>query len=75
MPDGNFKFLLNYLDHGTKIAYSTALVSKRAASVALVLMDIFTLFGPPRFLQADTGREFYGAATLYHSVLLSDKVR
>ena len=75
MPDGNFKFLLNYLDHGTKIAYSTALVSKRAASVALVLMDIFTLFGPPSILQADNGREFYGAATLYHSVLLSDAVR
>jgi len=74
MPDGQFKFLMNYLDHGTKIAYSSPLVSKRAGAVACVLIDIFTIFGPPSILQADNGREFFGAASVYHHVVLSNEV-
>ena len=50
MPDRNFKCLLNYLDHSTNIAYSAAMTSKRAGAVARVLIDIFTIFGPPFIL-------------------------
>ena len=50
--DGNFKFLLNYQDHGIKFYDNRALESKRAAAVAFALVDIFTLlpsfpFSPP----------------------------
>ena len=55
LPDGEFKFLLNYYDHGTKFGYSTALVSKRALAVARVLLDIFSIFGLPAILQSDNG--------------------
>ena len=58
MPDGAFKFLLNYIDHGVKKLSSVPLVSKRASSVALALFNIFTEQGPPSILQADNGGEF-----------------
>ena len=73
LPDGEFKFLLNYYDHGTKFGYSTALVSKRASAVARVLLDIFSIFGPPAILQSDNGREFTGIAT-NPKVDISDEV-
>ena len=62
MPDGSFKFLLNYIDHGIKKLTSIPLVAKRASTVALALIRIFTEQGPPCILQADNGREFYGQA-------------
>ncbi len=55
MPDGDFWFLLNYNDHGIKKLTFIPLVAKRAASVALVLLMIFTLQGPPTTLQTGNG--------------------
>ena len=40
MPDGLFKYLLNYIDHGVKFLWSMPLVSKRAAMIALALYEI-----------------------------------
>ena len=62
MPDGEFEFLLNYIDHGVKKLTSIPIVAKRASTVALALFTIFTEQGPPQILQADNGREFFGSA-------------
>ena len=77
MPDGEFKFLLNYIDHGIKKLTSVPLVAKRALSVAMALLGIFTEQGPPSiFLQTDNGGEFSGSATNHdgHRLLLDDEV-
>ena len=58
MPDGLFKYLLNYIDHGVKKLTSIPLTSKRASSVAFALLTIFTDMGPPSILQTDNGGEF-----------------
>ena len=47
MPDGEFKFLLNYIDHGIKKLTSVPLVAKHASSMAFALLGIFTEQGPP----------------------------
>ena len=62
MPDGEFKFLLNYIDHGIKKLTSIPLVAKRASAAAYALLTIFTEQGPPSILQADNGGEFSGSA-------------
>lgn len=62
MPDGEFRFLLNYIDHGMKFLFSIPIVHKRANCIALALFQIFTIIGPPMILQSDNGSEFHGAA-------------
>ena len=63
MADGNFKFLLNYIDHGVKFLFSVPLVAKRASCIALALYHVFCIIGPPMILQTDNGGEFSGIAT------------
>ncbi len=46
--DGNYKYLLCYVDHGTKLAYVRALTSKRAAEIGATLFELFTFIGPPK---------------------------
>ena len=58
MPDGLFKYLLNYIDHGEKKLTSIPLTSKQASSVAFALLTIFTKQGLPSILQTDNGGEF-----------------
>jgi len=65
MPDGLFKYLLNYLDHGVKKLTSIPLTSKRASSVIFSLLTIFTEQGPPSILQSDNGGEFSDHAHNY----------
>ena len=72
-PDGSFKFLLNYQDHGIKLYDNATLTSKRNAAIAFALLDIFTRIGAPAILQTDNGREFSGAAG--KGLKLSDEVR
>jgi hypothetical protein len=62
MPDGSFHFLLNYIDHGVKFLFSIPIVPKTASSIAIALLQIFTIIGPPMILQSDNGAEFHGAA-------------
>ena len=62
MPDGEFRFLLNYIDHGIKFLFSIPIVRKRASCIAVALLQIFTIIGPPMILQSDNGSEFHGAA-------------
>lgn len=57
-PDKNYKWLLNYQDHGIKFYFLRPLTSKRAAEVALELLKIFLEVGYPNILRSDNGREF-----------------
>lgn len=58
VPDGKFKWILNYQDHSTKFLSLRPLESKRASEVANNLLAIFLTFGAPKILQSDNGREF-----------------
>jgi hypothetical protein len=58
MPNGNFSFLLNYIDHGVKFLFSIPLTPKHASCIAVGLLEIFTVVGPPMILQSDNGNEF-----------------
>jgi hypothetical protein len=76
MPDGEFKFLLNYIDHGIKKLTSVPLVAKHVSSVAGALLGIFTEQGLPSILQTDNGGKFSGSATNHDGrrLLLDDEV-
>jgi hypothetical protein len=75
LPDGDFQFLLNYIDHGIKKLTSIPLVAKQAASVALALLTIFTKQGPPTILQTDNGSKFSNSASDHvgRQMLLDDE--
>jgi transposase InsO family protein len=62
IADGDFKYLLNYIDHCTKYLVCIPLKSKTARVVAQALVQIFTIIGPPKILQTDNGGEFVGVA-------------
>ena len=62
MPDGPFNWIINYTDHGIKVAWLGALVTKQIIAVAWWLFCLFTKIGPPAILQSDNGREFNGMA-------------
>ena len=61
-PDGDYKYLLNYQDHGTKLYDNAPLTHKTVGAVAVALLSIFSTIGPPQILQADNGREFSSVA-------------
>ena len=52
------KWIVVYQDHLTKCCVIRAITSKRAAEVALFLVDFFLLIGAPVVLQSDNGSEF-----------------
>ncbi len=58
MPDGYFCFLPNYIDHGVKFLFSIPLTCKHASCIAVALLEIFTVVGPPMILKLDNGNEF-----------------
>jgi hypothetical protein len=45
MPNGDFCFLPNYIDHGVKFLFSIPLTRKRASCIAVALLEIFTVVG------------------------------
>lgn len=57
-PDGDKKFIMVYQDHLTKFVILNSLIQKTAVEVAKKLEDIFAIFGPPKILHSDNGREF-----------------
>ena len=57
-PDGNYKYVLHYIEYLTKYHILRPLTSKCAEEVADELLNIFTDFGAPVVLQADNGGEF-----------------
>jgi hypothetical protein len=73
-PDGIFKYLLNYIDHGVRKLTSIPIASKQASCVAFALFTIFTEIGLPNLLQTDNGSEFSNHAhyRVEHQLLLED---
>ena len=57
-PDGVFKHLLVYVDHGIKMCWLTPIVAKRASTVAFALFQIFVLWDPPQFCKQITAENF-----------------
>ena len=66
-PDGESKFLLTYLDLGSKLCDIRCLTSKRASACAAALLSIFSSLGIPALLQTDNGGEFRSLATMHAS--------
>ncbi|KRZ93013.1 KRAB-A domain-containing protein 2 [Trichinella sp. T8] len=58
MPDGDFKYIMTYLNHFTKFCILSPLMLKRAEEMASKLLKIFLTFGAPSILQSDNGQEF-----------------
>ena len=57
-PDGPYRFILNYQDHLTKFIILRPLKQKTAEAVAECIIPIFQIFGAPKILHTDNGREF-----------------
>ena len=57
-PDQDFKWILHMRDHFSKFSWAYPLKSKRALEVADKLVETFYLFGAPKILQSDNGKEF-----------------
>ncbi|KRX64696.1 KRAB-A domain-containing protein 2 [Trichinella sp. T9] len=58
MPDGDFKYIMTYLNHFMEFCILSPLMLKQAEEVASKLLKIFLTFGAPSILQSDNGQEF-----------------
>ena len=56
--DGEYKYILHYVEFSTKYHILRPLKSKKASEVAQELLYIFLDFGAPLVLQSDNGWEF-----------------
>jgi hypothetical protein len=74
MPDGSFNYVLDYQDHGIKFCQLRALTQRTHRAVAIELIQIFCIFGPPSILQADNGKEFSHGASKSRHVQLDEEV-
>ncbi|XP_008187612.1 KRAB-A domain-containing protein 2-like [Acyrthosiphon pisum] len=74
LPDGKFKWILNYQDHRTKVLSLRPLESKRTSEVANNLLSIFLTFSAPKILQSDNGREFVNSIIIELKELWPDCV-
>ena len=61
-PDGDFKWLLHYVDHGLKVVDNRALTNGTAMAIAYALIEIFTFLGAPAIIQTDNGRNLANIA-------------
>ncbi|CAF4552577.1 unnamed protein product [Rotaria sp. Silwood2] len=57
-PDIIYNWILNCIDHYSKFSWAFPLKNKSANDVAVKLRELFFVFGPPRLLHSDNGREF-----------------
>jgi hypothetical protein len=58
MPDGLFQYVLVYQDHGIKFCQPQPLRNRTHNAVAVELINIFCIFGPPSIFHANNGKEF-----------------
>ncbi|XP_068235771.1 KRAB-A domain-containing protein 2-like [Palaemon carinicauda] len=58
LPDGEFKYILTFINHFSKFCVLRPHASKRAEEVANTLLPIFLTFGAPVIRVQDNGREF-----------------
>ena len=64
MADGEYKYILNYQDHGIKDAYAEPLKTKTVLEITFALIRIWKIIGPPKILHSDNGREFSNLANM-----------
>ena len=57
-PDGEYRWIAHARDHFTRFSWTRPLKSKEAKNVAGFLLEIFMMFGAPRILHSDNGKEF-----------------
>ena len=53
-----YNWIIQLKDHFSKFCWARPLQKKEAREVYQVVREIFFMFGPPRILQSDNGREF-----------------
>jgi hypothetical protein len=73
-PDLVYNWILNCIDHFSKFSWSFPLKNKSAAEVADKLRELFFVFGPPRILHSDNGREFVSNVIVELKNLFPDMV-
>ena len=77
MRDEQYQLILHTKDHFSKFSWSYPLCTKEAEAVAEKLLQQFYLFGVPRILQSDNGKEFVAKVIkvvvflMHHLVALS----
>ena len=59
---GEWRYILHYQDNLTKFCNLRPLTDKKNDLVVSALMEIFNIFGAPKILQSDNGKEFRGKA-------------
>lgn len=57
-PDGKYNFILVYQNLGTKFVVLKPLETQKADEIALVILDIFSLFESPCYMHSNNGTEF-----------------
>ena len=75
LPDGDYKYILTYVNHFTKFCVLSPLKSKRAEEVAQTLLPVFLTFGAPAVLQSDNGREFVNSVISELSTLWPQSIK
>jgi hypothetical protein len=73
-PDIVYGWILNCIDRFSKFCWRYALKNKSTNEVALKLRDLFFVFGPPRILHSDNGREFVSGVITELKTLFPDLV-
>ncbi|CAF5031553.1 unnamed protein product, partial [Rotaria sp. Silwood1] len=71
-PDLIYCWILNCIDHFSKFSWSFPLKNKSATEVAIKLRELFFVFGPPRLLHSDNGREFVSTVIMELKNLFPD---
>ncbi|CAF3756688.1 unnamed protein product [Rotaria socialis] len=62
--DINYCLILNCIDHSSKFSWTFPLKKKSAGEVVAKLRELFFIFGPPRRLHSDNGREFVSSVIM-----------
>ncbi|CAF1429135.1 unnamed protein product [Rotaria sordida] len=57
-PDVIYSWILNCIDHFSKFSWAFPLKNKSTTEVGMKLRELFFVFGLPRLLHSDNGREF-----------------
>ena len=59
-----YYWILNCIDHFSKFSWAFPLQNKTAVEVSMKLRELFFVFGPPRLLHSDNGREFVSSVIM-----------
>ncbi|CAF1552184.1 unnamed protein product, partial [Adineta ricciae] len=67
-----YNWILNCIDHFSKFTWCFPLQNKSATEVASKLRELFCMFGAPRLLHSDNGREFVADVIFELKILFPD---